>query len=89
MIWGTSCELYRRNGAREYVVWRVFERRIDWFVSRDEWLRASASRQPTESCGARCFPVSGSIRPHSCGAMSMRCSPSSSKVWPRPSTVNS
>jgi Uma2 family endonuclease len=23
---------YRRNGVREYVVWRVFDRAIDWFV---------------------------------------------------------
>jgi hypothetical protein len=28
-------EAYRRNGAREYVVWRVFDREIDWFVLRN------------------------------------------------------
>ena len=27
--------VYRRNGVREYVVWRVEERAIDWFVLRD------------------------------------------------------
>jgi Uma2 family endonuclease len=27
--------VYRRNGVREYVVWRVLEREIDWFVLRD------------------------------------------------------
>lgn len=27
--------VYRRNGVREYVVWRVLESAVDWFVSRD------------------------------------------------------
>ncbi len=26
---------YRRNGVREYVVWRVWDRAIDWFVLRN------------------------------------------------------
>ena len=26
---------YHRNGVREYIVWRVFDREIDWFVARD------------------------------------------------------
>jgi hypothetical protein len=26
---------YRRNGVREYVVWRVWDKEIDWFVLRD------------------------------------------------------
>jgi Putative restriction endonuclease len=26
---------YRRNGVREYVVWRVLERAIDWFILRE------------------------------------------------------
>jgi Uma2 family endonuclease len=26
---------YLRNGVREYLVWRVFDRSIDWFVSRE------------------------------------------------------
>jgi hypothetical protein len=36
--------VYRRNGVCEYVVWRVWDREIDWFV-----LRASAYErlQPT------------------------------------------
>jgi Uma2 family endonuclease len=29
-------EAYRRNGVREYVVWRVLDRAIDWFELRDE-----------------------------------------------------
>lgn len=28
-------EVYRRNGVREYVVWRVQDRAIDWFVLRE------------------------------------------------------
>jgi Uma2 family endonuclease len=27
-------EVYRKYGVREYVVWRVFDREIDWFVLR-------------------------------------------------------
>lgn len=27
--------VYRRHGVREYVVWRTFERAIDWFVLRE------------------------------------------------------
>jgi Uma2 family endonuclease len=26
---------YQRNGVREYLVWRVFDRAIDWFVARE------------------------------------------------------
>ena len=33
-------KVYRRNGVREYVVWRVLDRQIDWFVLRDgEYVR--------------------------------------------------
>jgi Uma2 family endonuclease len=28
----TKLEVYRRNGVREYLVWRVRDREIDWFV---------------------------------------------------------
>jgi Uma2 family endonuclease len=35
---GSKLDAYRRNGVREYVVWRVFEQRIDWFVLRDDAL---------------------------------------------------
>ena len=27
--------VYRRNGVREYIVWRVLEQAVDWFVLRD------------------------------------------------------
>jgi Uma2 family endonuclease len=27
--------VYRRNGVREYMVWRVYDRAIDWFVLRE------------------------------------------------------
>jgi Uma2 family endonuclease len=30
----TKLHVYRRNGVREYIVWRVLEREIDWFVLR-------------------------------------------------------
>ncbi len=30
----TKMVVYRRNGVREYLVWRVTDRQIDWFVAR-------------------------------------------------------
>ncbi len=33
---GKKLDAYRRNGVREYVVWRVLDRQIDWFARRDE-----------------------------------------------------
>ncbi len=30
---------YRRNGVREYVVWRVHDRQIDWFALEDDEYR--------------------------------------------------
>jgi Uma2 family endonuclease len=27
-------EVYRRNGVKEYVVWRVLDRQVDWFILR-------------------------------------------------------
>jgi Uma2 family endonuclease len=38
--------VYRRHGVREYIVWRVLENAIDWFVLRDglyEHLRSDES----------------------------------------------
>jgi Uma2 family endonuclease len=32
---GKKLRVYRRNGVREYVVWRVQDRAVDWFVLRD------------------------------------------------------
>ena len=32
---GTKLTAYRRNGVREYLVWRVQDAAIDWFVLRD------------------------------------------------------
>ncbi len=31
---GPKLNVYRRNGVREYVVWRVFDEAIDWFILR-------------------------------------------------------
>ena len=35
--------VYRRNGVREYVVWRIHERRIDWFELADGEYRPLSS----------------------------------------------
>ncbi len=32
---GVKLQIYRRNGVREYIVWRVLDRQIDWFVLRE------------------------------------------------------
>jgi Uma2 family endonuclease len=29
-------KVYRRNGVPEYLVWQIFERRLDWFYLTDE-----------------------------------------------------
>jgi Uma2 family endonuclease len=29
-------EVYRRNGVKEYVVWRVYDKEIDWFVLKNK-----------------------------------------------------
>lgn len=31
---GPKLTVYRRNGVREYVVWRVYDEAVDWFVLR-------------------------------------------------------
>ncbi len=31
----TKLTVYQRNGVREYIVWRVLDREVDWFVLRD------------------------------------------------------
>ncbi|MGC8644346.1 MAG: Uma2 family endonuclease, partial [Isosphaeraceae bacterium] len=33
---GVKQTAYRRNGVREYIVWRVLDRAVDWFVLRDD-----------------------------------------------------
>lgn len=33
---GRKREVYRRNGVREYLVWRVRDRELDWYVNRGE-----------------------------------------------------
>ena len=38
----TKLNVYRRNGVKEYIVWRVLDQQIDWFVLRDgEFVRSS------------------------------------------------
>lgn len=31
---GKKFDVYRRNGVREYVIWRVLDRQVDWYVNR-------------------------------------------------------
>ena len=32
---GRKLDVYRRCGVREYIVWRVLDKQLDWFVNRD------------------------------------------------------
>jgi Uma2 family endonuclease len=43
----TKLNVYRRNGVREYVVWRVLDREIDWFALRD----GRYEEQPRDDAG--------------------------------------
>jgi Uma2 family endonuclease len=41
---GDKLRVYRRSGVKEYVVWRVRDRAIDWFALRDgEYVRLAAT----------------------------------------------
>jgi Uma2 family endonuclease len=44
---GKKLNAYPRNGVREYVVWRVLDREIDWFVNRN----GQFERMPAASDG--------------------------------------
>jgi Uma2 family endonuclease len=38
--------VYRRNGIQEYIVWRVYDKEIDWFVLQDErYVRLKPNKQ--------------------------------------------
>ena len=39
---GKKLHVYRRNGVREYIVWRVQDHEIDWYVLREEQYERSA-----------------------------------------------
>ncbi len=39
---GKKLEVYRRSGVREYVVWRVPDGALDWFVLRNSQLEPAA-----------------------------------------------
>ncbi len=45
---GVKLEAYRKSGVREYVVWRVLEQEVDWFVNRgDQFERLSPALDGT------------------------------------------
>jgi Uma2 family endonuclease len=52
---GIKLNVYRRNGVREYIVWRVLDRALDWFVLKD----GKFERLPASAEGllkSQCFP---------------------------------
>jgi Uma2 family endonuclease len=42
---GNKLQAYRRNGVGEYIVWQVFENRLDWFQLVEEEYRSLAPDQ--------------------------------------------
>ena len=78
---GKKFHVYRRNGVREYVVWRVLDRAIDWFILRgSDFERLAQERMAF--IAARCFLDYGSMRalywPAICPAFIRCCT----KDWP-------
>jgi hypothetical protein len=59
---GKILDVYRPNGVRECLVWRVVERQLDWFEIR-EAASNQCSLSSTASCDAVRSPAFGSIRP--------------------------
>ncbi len=52
---GDKKRAYRRNGVQEYIVWQVYDRRIDWFWLKDgEYLSLPADEQ--EITRSQIFP---------------------------------
>ncbi len=39
---GAKKRAYRRNGVREYVVWRVLDKAVDWFLLRNNKYKVLA-----------------------------------------------
>ncbi|NEQ99787.1 MAG: Uma2 family endonuclease [Cyanothece sp. SIO2G6] len=43
---GTKRQVYRRNGVQEYLVWRVFDQRLDWFcLQGDDYVALESDAQ--------------------------------------------
>jgi Uma2 family endonuclease len=48
-------EVYQRNGAQEYVVWRVYDRQVDWFrLENGQYVTVPAEAEGT--IHSRAFP---------------------------------
>ena len=84
---GNKLTAYRRNGVREYVVWRCSSDRLTGSCT----ATTASSRYfpaPTGYCAARCFPVSGSIRPPGAGRCQCGARPRPARAQTRASTGN-
>ena len=60
---GKMLNAYRRNGVREYIVWRVLERQVDWFVNREGRFEPMPPSGRRHSSQHGVFPACGSILP--------------------------
>lgn len=49
-------KVYRRNGVQEYMVWQVFEQRLDWFWLNEEGEYAPLTHDESGVLHSRIFP---------------------------------
>ncbi len=75
---------YRRNGVREYLVWKTREKAFEWFALHEgEYRRIEPG--PTASSGATSSPACGSTPPRSSGETCPPWPGRSNWASPRPS----
>ena len=80
--------VYRRSGVREYLVWRVLDRQVDWFVQN----RGQYEPMTLPADGifrSTVFPGSGSIRPRSWPVISQRSWPFFNRACKAPNMPSS
>jgi Uma2 family endonuclease len=49
-------EVYRRNGVKEYIVWQVYDRKIDWFWLNEDGQYVELEPDETGLLCSRVFP---------------------------------
>ena len=52
----TKMHVYRRAGVREYIVWRVYDRALDWFVLEEGRFVAQTTTDDQGILSSRVFP---------------------------------
>ena len=76
----TKFEVYQRSGVHEYLVWRMLEQAIDWFVLRGRQYERLC-QMCKESSAVKSSLVCGLIPQLYSRVTSRRCSRPSNKAW--------